>query len=65
MLAEMHASIEASRWWTYRVASKQDQGDDIAVDSASLSSLLFQPFRRLPERPYRYMALMDTVKTTK
>ena len=36
MLAEMHASIEASRWWTYRVASKQDEGDDIAVDSAAL-----------------------------
>jgi alkylation response protein AidB-like acyl-CoA dehydrogenase len=36
MLAEMHASIEASRWWTYRVASKQDEGGDIAVDSAAL-----------------------------
>jgi len=36
MLAEMHASIEACRWWTYRVASKQDEGDDIQVDSAAL-----------------------------
>jgi len=36
MLAEMHASIEACRWWTYRVASKQDEGGDIAVDSAAL-----------------------------
>ena len=36
MLAEMHASIEACRWWTYRVAAKQDEGDDIAVDSAAL-----------------------------
>lgn len=36
MLAEMHASIEASRWWTYRVASKQDEGVDIMVDSAAL-----------------------------
>ncbi len=36
MLAEMHASIEACRWWTYRVASKQDEGGDIAIDSAAL-----------------------------
>jgi len=36
MLADMHASIEASRWWTYRVASKQDEGGDIQVDSAAL-----------------------------
>ncbi len=36
MLAEMHASIEASRWWTYRVACKQDEGADIQVDSAAL-----------------------------
>ncbi len=36
MLAEMHASIEACRWWTYRVASKQDEGTDIEVDSAAL-----------------------------
>jgi len=36
MLAEMHASIEACRWWTYRVASKQDEGGDIQVDSAAL-----------------------------
>lgn len=36
MLAEMHASIEASRWWTYRVASKQDEGSDIQMDSAAL-----------------------------
>ncbi len=36
MLSEMHASIEACRWWTYRVASKQDEGDEIQVDSAAL-----------------------------
>jgi alkylation response protein AidB-like acyl-CoA dehydrogenase len=36
MLAEMHASLEACRWWTYRVASKQDEGGDIQVDSAAL-----------------------------
>ena len=36
MLAEMHASIEACRWWTYRIASKQDEGGDIQVDSAAL-----------------------------
>lgn len=36
MLAEMHASIEACRWWTYRVAAKQDEGEAIAVDSAAL-----------------------------
>jgi len=36
MLAEMHASIEACRWWTYRVACKQDAGDDFQVDSAAL-----------------------------
>jgi alkylation response protein AidB-like acyl-CoA dehydrogenase len=36
MLAEMHASIEASRWWTYRVACKQDEGGDFQVDSAAL-----------------------------
>jgi len=36
MLAEMLASIEASRWWTYRVAGKQDGGEDIQVDSATL-----------------------------
>ena len=36
MLAEMHTSIEACRWWTYRVASKQDEGTDIQVDSAAL-----------------------------
>ncbi len=36
MLSEMHASIEACRWWTYRIAGKQDEGDDIQVDSAAL-----------------------------
>jgi alkylation response protein AidB-like acyl-CoA dehydrogenase len=36
MFAEMHASIEACRWWTYRVAAKQDEGGDIQVDSAAL-----------------------------
>lgn len=36
MLADMHASIEACRWWTYRIASKQDEGGDIQVDSAAL-----------------------------
>jgi butyryl-CoA dehydrogenase len=36
MLADMHASIEACRWWTYRVAAKQDEGGDIEVDSAAL-----------------------------
>jgi alkylation response protein AidB-like acyl-CoA dehydrogenase len=36
MLAEMHASIEACRWWTYRIASKQDDGEDIQVDSSAL-----------------------------
>jgi alkylation response protein AidB-like acyl-CoA dehydrogenase len=36
MLAEMHASIEACRWWTYRVACKQDEGADFQVDSAAL-----------------------------
>ena len=36
MLSEMHASIEACRWWTYRVASKWDEGGDIQVDSAAL-----------------------------
>jgi len=36
MLAEMHSSIEACRWWTYRIASKQDEGGDIEVDSAAL-----------------------------
>jgi len=36
MLAEMHAAVEASRWWTYRLASKQDEGEDIQVDSAAL-----------------------------
>ena len=36
MIAEMHASIEACRWWTYRVAAKQDGGDQIEVDSAAL-----------------------------
>ncbi|UCH06643.1 MAG: acyl-CoA dehydrogenase family protein [Deltaproteobacteria bacterium] len=36
MLAEMYASIEACRWWTYRVACKQDEGGDFQVDSAAL-----------------------------
>jgi alkylation response protein AidB-like acyl-CoA dehydrogenase len=36
MLAEIHASIEACRWWTYRLASKQDEGGDVQVDSAAL-----------------------------
>ncbi|UCF72664.1 MAG: acyl-CoA dehydrogenase family protein [Deltaproteobacteria bacterium] len=36
MLADLHASIEACRWWTYRVAAKQDEGGDIEVDSAAL-----------------------------
>ena len=36
MLAEMHASIEACRWWTYRVAEKQDSGEDFQVDSSAL-----------------------------
>jgi alkylation response protein AidB-like acyl-CoA dehydrogenase len=36
MLAEMHAAVEASRWWTYRVAAKQDEGEEIQVDSAAL-----------------------------
>jgi butyryl-CoA dehydrogenase len=36
MLAEMHASIEACRWWTYRVVCKQDEGGRIEVDSAAL-----------------------------
>ena len=36
MLAEMHASIEACRWWTYRIASKQDHSEDIQMDSAAL-----------------------------
>jgi len=36
MLAEMHASIEACRWWTYRVVCKQDEGGDFQVDSAAL-----------------------------
>ncbi|MFB0521047.1 MAG: acyl-CoA dehydrogenase family protein, partial [Desulfatiglandales bacterium] len=26
----------ACRWWTYRVAAKQDEGADIEVDSAAL-----------------------------
>ncbi len=36
MLSEMHASIEACRWWTYRVASKWDEGGNIQVDSSAL-----------------------------
>ena len=36
MLAEMHASLEASRWWTYRVAAQQGKGEDIQIDSAAL-----------------------------
>jgi alkylation response protein AidB-like acyl-CoA dehydrogenase len=36
MLAEMHASVEACRWWNYRVACKQDEGGDFQVDSAAL-----------------------------
>ncbi|MBN1226356.1 MAG: acyl-CoA dehydrogenase family protein [Deltaproteobacteria bacterium] len=36
MLAEMHASIEACRWWTYRVACMQDAGNDFQIDSAAL-----------------------------
>jgi len=36
MLAEMHASIEACRWWTYRIAAKQDEGGDVQIDSAAL-----------------------------
>lgn len=36
MLSEMHASIEACRWWTYRIASKWDGGGNIQVDSAAL-----------------------------
>jgi len=36
MLSEMHASIEACRWWTYRLAFKQDDGGDIQIDSAAL-----------------------------
>ncbi|MDD1776010.1 MAG: acyl-CoA dehydrogenase, partial [Candidatus Methanomethylicus sp.] len=36
MLAEMHSNIEACKWWTYRIASKQDEGGDIQVDSAAL-----------------------------
>lgn len=36
MLAEMHASIEACRWWVYRVAAKQDSGEDFQVDSSAL-----------------------------
>lgn len=36
MLAEMHASVEACRWWTYRVASKWDEGGDIQADSSAL-----------------------------
>jgi len=36
MLAEMDASIEACRWWTYRVACMQDAGDDFQIDSAAL-----------------------------
>jgi len=36
MLAEIHASVEACRWWTYRIAAKQDEGGEIEVDSAAL-----------------------------
>jgi len=36
MLSDMYASIEACRWWTYRLAFKQDQGGVIEVDSAAL-----------------------------
>ena len=36
MLAEMHAGIEACRWWTYRIAGKQDIGGRIEMDSAAL-----------------------------
>ncbi len=37
MLAEMYASIEACRWWTYRLALKQDAGGgSIEMDSAAL-----------------------------
>ena len=36
MLSEMHASIEACRWWTYRLASKWDEGGNIQVDSSAL-----------------------------
>ncbi|MFH1350853.1 MAG: acyl-CoA dehydrogenase family protein [Pseudomonadota bacterium] len=36
MLAEMHASIEACRWWTYRLACKQDEGGDVQIDSSAL-----------------------------
>jgi len=32
----MHASIEASKWWICRVAAKQDEGNDITLDSAAL-----------------------------
>jgi len=36
MLAEMHANIEACRWWTYRVAAKQDGNEEFQVDSSAL-----------------------------
>ena len=37
MLAEMYAGIEACRWWTYRLALKQDEGGgSIEMDSAAL-----------------------------
>jgi len=50
MLAEMHASIEACRWWTYRVASKQDEGGDIQVDSSALKLFVVPVIQELARK---------------
>jgi butyryl-CoA dehydrogenase len=54
MLAEMHASIEACRWWTYRVACKQDEGGRIEVDSAALKLFVVPTIQEVARKALQF-----------
>lgn len=54
MLSEMHASIEACRWWTYRIAGKQDEGDDIQVDSAALKLFVVPAIQEVARKALQF-----------
>ena len=54
MLAEMHASIEACRWWTYRIASKQDEGGSIEMDSAALKLFVVPTIQEVARKALQF-----------
>lgn len=54
MLSEMHASVEACRWWTYRIAGKQDEGGDIQVDSAALKLFVVPTIQEVARKALQF-----------